>query len=64
MDFLGFFLYFGFITSNVNLKNISFSENIEYCTSIIYNPELEEEFLNNCNLEETNKYIMSVKNID
>jgi len=62
MELLGFFLYFGFMTQNADLENISFSENIEYCTNIIHNPTLEEEFMNNCNLEETNRYIMLVKN--
>ena len=62
MEILGFFLYFGFMTQNVELENISFSENIEYCTNIIHNPTLEEEFYNNCNLDETNRYIMLIKN--
>lgn len=61
MELLGFFLYFGFMTQNIELQNISFSENIEYCTNIIHNPNLEEEFRKNCDLEETNKYIMLVK---
>ena len=62
MELLGFFLYFGFMTQNTDLENISFSENIDYCTNIIHNPNLEEEFMSNCDLEETNKYIMLVKN--
>ena len=62
MDLMWFFVYFGFVINNTNLENIGFSENIEYCTNIIHNPDLEEEFLKNCNLKETNKYIMLVKN--
>ncbi len=62
MEIIGFFIYFGFFTSNTDLQNISFSENIDYCTNIIHNPEMEEEFYSECNLEETNKYIMLVKN--
>ncbi len=30
MELLGFFVYFGFMTQNTDLQNISFSENIEY----------------------------------
>ena len=62
MELLGFLLYFGFNSPNMDLQNISFSENIEYCTNIIHNPNLEQEFMNNCDLEETKRYIMFVKN--
>jgi len=61
MGLYGFMLYFGFMTINPDLEQVSFSENIEYCTNIIHNPNLEEEFLSNCDLEETNRYIMMVK---
>ena len=61
MEFLWFFLYFGFMTQNIELQNISFSENIEYCTNIIHNPTMQEQFEKKCNLEETNRYIMLVK---
>jgi len=62
MELISFFIYFGFMTSNPNLENISFSENIEYCTNIIHNPNLEDEFSSNCDVQETNRYIMLVKN--
>ena len=57
-----FFVYFSFISTDIELENISFPENIEYCTNIIHDPSLENEFYLNCDLEETNKYIMIVKN--
>ena len=62
MELISFFIYFGFLPANIELENISFSENIDYCTNIMHNPNLEDEFINNCSLEETNKYIMLVKN--
>jgi len=62
MELISFFIYFGFITNNPDMQDIGFSENIEFCTNIIHNPNLEEEFRNNCSLEETNRYIMLVKN--
>jgi len=62
MELLGFFLYFGFNSPKIELQNISFSENIEYCTNIMYDPSLEQEFYKNCDISEVNEYIMLVKN--
>jgi hypothetical protein len=61
MDIFWFFVYFGFFTSVPELQNISFSENIDYCTSILHNPNMQEEFMKECSLKQTNKYIMLVK---
>jgi len=63
MSLTGFVLYFGLMTASVNpdYKNITFSENIEYCTNIIHNPNLEDEFNSVCSIKETNDYIMMVK---
>jgi len=61
MEIITFFVYFGFMPNNIEYQNISFSENIDYCTNIIHNPNLEDEFYLNCDLEETNEYIMIVK---
>jgi hypothetical protein len=61
MEIITFFVYFGFMSNNIEYQNISFSENIDYCTNIIHNPNLEDEFYLNCDLEETNEYIMIVK---
>lgn len=63
MNLATFVLYFGLLSTPINLdyENIVFSENIDYCTNIIHNPRLSEEFKSNCNLEETNNYIMMVK---
>ena len=49
------------MTNNTELQNVSFSENIDYCTNIMHNPTLEKEFYNNCNSDEVNMYIMLVK---
>ncbi len=62
MELISFFIYFGFLPANIELENISFSENIDYCTNIMHDPRLEQEFYNNCNSDETNMYIMLVKN--
>jgi Fe2+ transport system protein B len=62
MEIISFFVYFGFMPNNIEYQNISFSENIDYCVNIIHNPNLEKEFYLNCDLEETNKYMMMVKN--
>jgi hypothetical protein len=61
MEIIGFFVYFGFMPSNIKHEYISFSENIDYCTNIIHDPRKENEFLQNCDLEETNRHIMIVK---
>lgn len=62
MELISFFIYFGFLPANVELKNIHFSENIDYCTNIMHNPNMEEEFYKNCNSDEVNMYVMLVKN--
>lgn len=62
MEIIGFYIYFSFIISDIKYENISFNENIDYCTNIIHDPRKKDEFLKNCDLEEVNKYIMIVKN--
>lgn len=62
MELISFFVYFWFLPANVNLNDISFSENIEYCTSIMFDPSREYEFYNNCNSDEVDMYISLVKN--
>ncbi len=57
---LGILFYLA-IPETINYDSLSFDENIDYCVSIIHNIRKEEEFLKNCDLEKTNKYIMSVK---
>ncbi len=49
------------MTQNTDLQNISFSENIEYCSNIIHNSNMQENFKKNCDLSEINRYIMLVK---
>jgi hypothetical protein len=61
MEIISFVVYFGFMSSNFKYENISFNENIDYCTNIIHDPRKEDEFLKNCDLKETNNYIMIVK---
>ena len=61
MELISFFIYFAFIPSTTIYENISFNENIDYCTNIIHDISREDEFLKNCDLEQTNKYIMIVK---
>jgi hypothetical protein len=63
MNLVTFVLYFGLISTSIKpeYENIVFSENIEYCTNIIHNPEMTQEFLETCDLKQTNKYIMMVK---
>lgn len=62
MELIGFVIYFGLLSSNIEQENISFSENIDYCTNIIHNPNMTDQFQKSCDLDETNKYIMLVKN--
>ena len=57
---LGILFYLA-IPETINYNYLSFDENIDYCVSIIHDIRKEEEFLENCDLEKTNKYIMSVK---
>ena len=62
MTLIWLLTYFGVFSQNINLQNISYAENIDYCTNIIHNPYMQDEFNKNCNLDLTNKYIMFVKN--
>ena len=63
MNFLNFIIYFGFNPEFPTTREISFSENIEYCASIMHNPNLENEFVQNCDLQKTNNYIMMTKKL-
>jgi hypothetical protein len=60
MNLLSVLLLAWISTQEVNIKE-SYPENIDYCVSIMYNPYLEQEFYKNCDLEQVNDYIMSVK---
>ena len=61
MELIIFFLNFGFLPANIEFEDISFSENIDYCTNIMHDPRLEFDYYNNCNSDEANMYIMLVK---
>jgi len=58
MELLSFLLIAGLNTSNVENN---YPENIDYCVSIMYNPNLEQEFYANCNLNQVNSYIMDTQ---
>jgi len=60
MEFLSLLLIAWINTSNLDIDN-NYPENIDYCVSIMYNPNLEQEFYVNCDLEQVNKYIMDTK---
>lgn len=61
MELFWFLLSVWVMFNETKTEEIAYSENIEYCTNIMYDPSMEQEFYNNCNLEETNRYIMDVK---
>jgi hypothetical protein len=61
METISFFIYFGVLSNDIKQENIKFSENIDYCSNIMFDPRKEDEFFGNCNLEEVNRYIMIVK---
>ncbi len=62
MDFLSLLLLAWVSTNDLDFENKnSYPENIEYCVSIMYNPNLEKEFYKNCDLDQVNRYIMDVK---
>jgi len=58
-------LFFAFLWQTANpdffVYQKSTPENIEYCTNISFDPSMSEEFEKNCNREQVNAYIMSVK---
>ncbi len=60
MEFLSLLLLAWISTQDLNIEK-SYSENIDYCVSIMYNPNLEQEFYNNCDIKQVNNYIMNVK---
>ncbi len=62
MDFLLFFALVNIAPqADLYAYNSFVPENIEYCANIIHNPIMSEKFSEQCNLETTNSYIMSVK---
>lgn len=62
MDFFLFFAIANIVPQpDLYAFNSFIPENIEYCANIIHNPTMAETFNNECNLEITNNYIMSVK---
>ena len=62
---MDFFLFFVLLQTSVEADfytyNSNVPENIEFCANIIHNPTMLEVFKKQCNLEQTNNYIMSVK---
>jgi hypothetical protein len=60
MDLLSLLLIAWISTNQIYVED-TYSENIEYCANIIYNPNLEQEFYANCNLEQVNSYIIDTK---
>ena len=60
MELLGLLLIAGISTGDLNIEK-TYPENIDYCVNIMYNPSLEQEFYNNCDLEVVNDYILSIK---
>jgi len=62
---MDFFLFFALANiapqPDLYVYNSFVPENIEYCANIIHNPTMTEKFNLECNLEQTNNYIMSVK---
>lgn len=62
MDFLLFISLLGIpSTGDLYVYNSFVPENIEYCANIIHDPRMSNQFNSECNLEQTNNYIMSVK---
>ena len=62
MDFLLFFILLSAPAEpDLYVYNSFVPENIEFCANIIHNPTMSEIFEKQCNLEQTNDYIMSVK---
>ncbi len=67
MEIISFFMYLWFTpVDNQKLKyqtnNIIYNENIDYCSNIIHDPNKIQEFFKNCDLQNTNKHIMKIKN--
>lgn len=62
MEMIAFYIYFSLMPTNISQEQIVFSENIDYCTNIMHNPNMVKEFYNSCNSDEVNTYIMMVKN--
>jgi hypothetical protein len=60
MNLLSVLLLAWISTQDLNLEK-TYPENIDYCVSIMYNPNLEDEFYKNCDLKEVNSYIMDTK---
>ena len=62
---MDFFLFFALANiapqQDLYAYNSFVPENIEYCANIIHNPTMTDKFNEQCDLEITNKYIMSVK---
>jgi len=62
MDFFLFFVLLQVpIENDFYVYNSYVPENIEFCANIIHNPSMSEKFNLECDLEQTNNYIMSVK---
>ncbi len=62
MDFLLFFVILNIQQEkDLYVYSSTVPENIEFCANIIHNPSLSEKFNSECDLEQTNNYIMSVK---
>lgn len=64
MEWVLFFAVLGLpVSPDLFLYNFKIPENIEYCTNISFDPEMEDIFNKSCNRDQVNNYIMSVKNI-
>ena len=62
MEAILFFAFLGLpVEQDTFLYTNKVSENIEYCTNISFDPNMIEKFNEQCNREEVNNYIMSVK---
>ncbi len=62
---MDFFLFFALLQIPVEEDFYAYNsyvpENVEFCANIIHNPTMIEKFNRECNLEQTNNYILSVK---
>ncbi len=62
MEVILFFAFLGLpVEQDAFLYSNNVSENIEYCTNISFDPNMGKEFEKQCNREEVNNYIISVK---